>query len=166
MTDEDIRHLKKTELLKIRRDQEAELKEDREQIESLTSELSDKATHLEKCGSIAEASLEINNVFQSAQSAADQYLTEIKEKAEAADGKAEAIVAQAREKADAQIRAAADAARRLEAASRSEAEAYWSGLSEKLEAFYASHAGLKELLKASDIELNIPKPNMEKQQDE
>ena len=166
MTDDEIRHLGKTDLLKIVRDQEAELEQSRAQIEELNKSLADKATHLEKCGSIAEASLELNGVFQAAQEAADQYLAEIKEKADSASAEADRIVGEARSKADAQVREAIESAGNIESQGKEKAEAYWKDLSEKLEAFYESHVGLRELLKTSDIEVSIPKLDFEKQKDE
>lgn len=166
MTDDEIRHLGKTDLLKIIRDQEAELEQNRAQIEELNKSLADKATHLEKCGSIAEASLELNGVFQAAQAAAAQYLAEIKEKADNASAKADSIVNDARDKADAQVREAIESAGNIESQGKEKAEAYWQDLSAKLESFYESHVGLRELLKTSDIEVSIPKLGFEKQKDE
>ena len=166
MTDDEIKHLGKTDLLKIIRDQEAELEQSRAQIEDLNKALADKTTHLEKCGSIADASLELNGVFQSAQAAADQYLAEIKEKTDSASAEADKIIGEAREKADAQIRQAIESAGNIESQGKEKAEAYWQDLHTKLEAFYESHVGLRELLKTSDIEVNIPKLDFEKQKDE
>jgi cell division septum initiation protein DivIVA len=166
MTDDEIKHLGKTDLLKIIRDQEAELEQDRAKIEELNKSLADKATHLEKCGSIADASLELNGVFQAAQAAANQYLAEIREKSDTASAEADKLLSQAREKADTQIRQAIESAGNIESQGKEKAEAYWQDLNTKLEAFYESHVGLKELLKTSDIEVNIPKLDFEKQKDE
>lgn len=136
MTDDDIRHLGKTEMLRIIRDQEAELEQAKAKIEELSKALADKATHLENCGSIAEASLALNGVFQAAQEAADQYLAEIKEKAAGASAEAARIVGEAHDKADAQVREAIESAGKTESQGKEMAETYWQNLSEKLEAFY------------------------------
>lgn len=46
--------------------------------EKLVAELNDKNLKLDKVGSIAEASLAVNNVFTDAQKAADMYIENVK----------------------------------------------------------------------------------------
>lgn len=158
MTDREIRHLSKTDLLALLRDQEKELQEAQTQITRLNARLQDRSTHLQKCGSIAEASLQLNKVFQSAQAAADQYLSEVRAKSAGAEAQAQQILDDARQKADAQLQAADQAAARREAQGQAAAAQYWDALEAKLTAFYDSHAGLQELLKAAGSEIHLPNP--------
>ena len=54
------------------------LLEETRRNEELEAKLNERTIKLEKAGSIAEASLALNNVFESAQKAADEYVASIK----------------------------------------------------------------------------------------
>ncbi len=160
MTDKDIRRLSKTDLLALLREQEDELQKAQAQIARLQANLQDRSTHLEKCGSIAEASLQLNRVFQAAQAAADQYMAEIRDKRDGADAEAKQIVERAQREAEARLRAADEAARQRAAQGQAEAAQYWAALEAKLTAFYDCHTGLQELLKSTGSEI-LPKARRE-----
>lgn len=74
----DLRSMSKTELLTMLRDQEAEINELKEENARLEQQLEDKRIGLQECGSIAEAALKLNGVFEAAQAAAEQYLESVK----------------------------------------------------------------------------------------
>lgn len=74
----DLRSMSKTELLTMLRDQEAEINELKEENARLEQQLEDKRIGLQECGSIAQAALKLNGVFEAAQAAADQYLESVK----------------------------------------------------------------------------------------
>ena len=152
MTDKEIKRLSKTELLSIIRDQEQELQQMKERLAGLEQALEDKKTNLEECGSIAEAALKIQHVFEAAQAAADQYLEEIRAKKEEMDAQSGQILAQAKTKADEKLHFSME----MEEQSRLRADTYWKELSQKLEAFYRSHQGLKEMLEAGHVEIEMP----------
>lgn len=82
MTDKEVKKLKRTDLLKLLIEAEKENEELRLQIEDLKQKIDLKTLTVESAGSIAEAALKLNEVFESAQRAADQYLYNIKERAE------------------------------------------------------------------------------------
>ena len=71
MNNLDIKKFKKTDLMKILIDQA-------EEIEFLKNKLDEKIILLENSGSIADAALKLNNIFENAQSAADQYVESVK----------------------------------------------------------------------------------------
>jgi hypothetical protein len=156
MTDNEIRHLGKTELLSILRDQEAELEQLRTQIARLQSQQKARIIQMEECGSIAEASLQINQVFQVAQASADQYLASIRQKKADAEKAANRVETEANERSEAQIRATELKCRQMEAESQRKSIAYWDALQLQLEQFYSSHEGLKDLLAASGFNIQIP----------
>jgi len=86
-------------ILQTRRVEELELT-----IKALDEKLESKVLNIEKAGSIAEAALSVNNVLDTAQKAADQYLENIsrlqrdaEEAKAAADEKAKAIISEAEE---------------------------------------------------------------------
>ena len=70
-----------------------------EQNQELERGLEDKRLRLSNVGNIAEAALEINDCFCSAQSAAEQYLEEIKAIREETEAERQRILAQARAEA-------------------------------------------------------------------
>ena len=109
MTDKEFKRLSRAQLIDIIYQLQLQLDKVNEEKKALESELTDKRLRLRNAGNIADAALEINNCFQSAQNAAEQYLNEIKamrEETEAerlrilkeAQAEAEAIIAGAKKK--------------------------------------------------------------------
>jgi len=74
MTDKQLQALSKTELLKLLHQQEVEI----ERLTQDNEKLSMQNFNLENVGSIAEASLLVSGIMQSAQSAANVYLESIR----------------------------------------------------------------------------------------
>ena len=81
MTEKELLKLKKTELLEIMRAQSKEIDNLREKVADLEASLADKQVAIDQSGSIAEACLKINKIFDDAQKAADQYVYNIKNRA-------------------------------------------------------------------------------------
>ena len=77
-----LKKLSKLQLLELLAQQERELQSLREQLRARDEQLSDRQLRMEQCGSIAEAALVLNGVFEAAQKAADQYLLSLKHRAE------------------------------------------------------------------------------------
>jgi len=77
MTDRDLKRLSKSDLLEIIYQQKKQELELRQKLEKAQKELSERRICMAETGSIAEASLKINKVFEAAQAAADSYLAEI-----------------------------------------------------------------------------------------
>ncbi len=77
LTDKEFKRLSRAELIEIiyqmQRDEEAL----RQENEQLKAQLADRRSRLADAGSIAQASLALNGVFEAAQAAADAYLAEI-----------------------------------------------------------------------------------------
>lgn len=78
MTDKEFKRLNRAQLIDIIYQYQLQVDELTEQNEELKKALEDKRIRIENAGSIALAALEINNCFQNAQNAAEQYLNEIK----------------------------------------------------------------------------------------
>ena len=78
MTDKEFKRLSRSQLIEVI--YQFQLKQDEliAENERLTKELADKRLRIAEAGSIAEAALAVNNVMQSAQNAAQQYLDEIR----------------------------------------------------------------------------------------
>ena len=104
MADRELRHMRRTELVEIifaLKQSEDALKAENA---ALKTQLEERQIRLDKAGSIAQAALELNHVFEAAQAAADDYLASVR----AADHDTDALRAQAQAEA-AQILAQAQA---------------------------------------------------------
>ena len=78
MTDKEFKRLSRAQLIDIIYQLQLQMEDLTEQNRGLENALAEKRLRLSKAGNIAEAALEINNCFRSAQNAAEQYLNEIK----------------------------------------------------------------------------------------
>lgn len=81
-----LRKLSKLELLELLAQQERELQTLREELDQKNAELAQRHLLMEQAGSIAEAALRLNGVFEAAQRAADQYLESLQAMAQRRDG--------------------------------------------------------------------------------
>lgn len=79
MQQNDLHKLGKTDLLTLIYKQEKQIKQLTKEVEELKQQLDDRTIKIKEAGSIAEASLKINKIFEVAQQAADEYLKSIKE---------------------------------------------------------------------------------------
>ena len=77
MTDRELRKLKRRDLLQLLLESEKENRRLSAELKQLRAELEDRRLALEEVGSIAEASLQLSNVFAEAQKAADSYLENV-----------------------------------------------------------------------------------------
>ena len=103
MTDKEFKRLSRAQLIDIIYRLQLELDKVNEEKQALESELADKRFRLQSAGNIADAALEINDCFRSAQNAAEQYLNEIKAMREETKAERQMILAQAQAEADAII---------------------------------------------------------------
>ena len=78
MTEKEFRKLSRLELLEILTEQSRRIEELSQKLEETEKKLQSRKLQIEKAGSIAEASLQLNRVFEAAQAAADQYLENVR----------------------------------------------------------------------------------------
>ena len=142
MTELDLKKLNRAELLEMLIDVTRENDELRLELEEKKRQLADRILAMESTGSIAEASLQLNDVFTSAQAAAEQYLVTVRQQEQRcrdieldAASRAEMLLFEAEKRAEA-----------IEQQAKAKAENYWNEVSARLEKFYADHRGLKEML--------------------
>jgi len=79
MQENELHKLGKTELLTIIYEQEKQIEQLKDEIKELNKKLENRTITIQEAGSIADASLKINKIFEAAQQAADEYLRSIKE---------------------------------------------------------------------------------------
>lgn len=82
MTDKELRRLNRRQLLEMLIAAAEENEHLRSALEQAQSELNSRRILLERSGSMAEAALRLNGVFEAADSAARQYLTNVRAMAE------------------------------------------------------------------------------------
>ena len=107
MTDKEFKRLNRSQLIDIIYEYQLKQEELIAENEKLSKTLADKRFRIRKAGNIAEAALEIHNVMQAAQDAADHYVEEMKIRAQSeqqkilrkANDKAAAIIAKAEQEA-------------------------------------------------------------------
>ena len=78
MTEKEFRKLSRLELLAILTEQSRRIEELSQKLEEAEKKLQSRKLQIEKAGSIAEASLQLNRLFEAAQAAADQYLENVR----------------------------------------------------------------------------------------
>ena len=106
MTDKEFKRLSRAQLIEIIYQLQLQIDKLDEEKQELESKLEDKRLRLQSAGNIAEAALEINDCFRSAQNAAEQYLNEIKAIREETEAERQRILAQAQAEAEAIIASA------------------------------------------------------------
>ena len=82
MTEKELRRLSRMDLLEMLLEQSREVERLQKELETVKNQLGDRRIMEQEAGSIAEASLKLNKVFEAAQQAADQYLENIRLRSE------------------------------------------------------------------------------------
>ena len=151
MTDQELRKLSRKDLLELLVTLGRERDALQEELERTRAALEDRQLQVEQAGSIAEAALRLNGVFEASQAAAQQYLENIRRRSQHMDevcAQREAacsrLEAETQQKVQRQLRDAATAARHMEEetsrrcremeqTAKERAAACWSELSQRLE---------------------------------
>ena len=157
MTEKELKKLSRTDLLEMLIDQSSELQALRERCAAAEEALNKRNMDLNQAGSIAEAALRINGVFEAAQAAAEDYLENIRELSERQESVVSQMERESQEKAGQLLIQAEMRCKKMEAdtkiqcaemqaKAKAEAQVYWDEVKEKLDAYYEQHTGLFELL--------------------
>lgn len=174
MTDKELHSLKRSDLLKMLIEQEKELESTKSELEEMRRRWKKREIQLENAGNIAEAVLQVNGVFEKAQIAAQQYVDnvkimserqkktcyekekQVKEDCEIKETETKKKCADLLEETKKKCADLEDETRKkcteMEKKTENKIEKQWSELSERLEAFYDAHKGLRKLIEVtSDI---------------
>lgn len=157
MTEKEIKKLSRTDLLRMLIDQSEEMEKLKSELEKAQTELKEKEIKITQAGSIAEAAIAINGVFEAAQAASMQYVENVKKLSERQDALSRIKERETKEKCDRQIAETQRFCASMESEAKlkcdamvskaeKESKAYWDDVSKRLEKFYNEHAGLRELL--------------------
>lgn len=154
MTEKELKKLGRRELIEILYEVQKQNDEKSEHIKKLQTELEDKTLRMDETGSIAEAAIKVNKVFEMAQASADQYLTSIRQvEAErelaqvAAEKKREDMLREAGMQAEEILNTAKKQAdKMIEDAEQSVSEK-WSCFTQCAKRLIADHAELQSLMR-------------------
>lgn len=103
MTNKEFQRLSRAQLIEIIYQLQLQLDELTEDNKKLSAALEEKRLRISNAGSIAKAALSLNECFEIAQKAADQYLAEIEALRKETEEEKEKILSDARKEADAII---------------------------------------------------------------
>lgn len=144
MTENDIKKLSRTDLLELLIAQAEECEGLKQKLSQAEAKLEDRRLVFDDCGSIAEASLRINGIFQLAQKTADEYLENVKDYTEtreavfkrhedAARIAAARIISDAERKSNAMIEETTKKCEEMVRVAKKESEKYWDSVSSRIE---------------------------------
>ena len=145
MTDKELRRLSRRELLEMLIAQKAENEQLKTRLEQAEAQLRDRRIAIDKAGSLAEAALSLNGVFQAAEAAAQQYLENIQRISGQQDELCRALKEKA-EKETAQIRQEAKAySQKVHA----EADDYWKQVVARAAKLLEDQNSLREMINSA-----------------
>ena len=145
MTDKELRRLSRSELLEMLIAQTEENDRLKIRLEQAEAQLRDRRIAIDKAGSLAEAALSLNGVFQAAETAAQQYLENIQRISSQQDAFCRALKETA-EKETAQIRQEAQAySQKVHA----EADAYWKQVAARAAKLLEDQNSLREMINSA-----------------
>ena len=122
MTDKELRKLRRDDLLQILINQQKQIDALNEQLEQSKQALADRDIAIREAGTLAEAALKMNGVFEAAQNAAEEYARQMQKRADALVAEAEKRSADAQSLADNVVKNARAEAERILSQARSEAD--------------------------------------------
>ena len=145
MTDKELRRLSRGELLEMLIAQAAENDQLKNRLEQAEAQLRDRKIAINNAGSLAEAALSLNGVFQAAEAAAQQYLENI----ERISGQQDAICRDMKEQAKQEAAEIRQEAQAYSEKAHAEADAYWKQIVAKAAKLLADQEALRERIQAA-----------------
>ena len=142
MTDRELQKLKRVELLQLLVEQSRELDALRQELAQARRELEARELQLQEAGSIAEASMQLNGVFEAAQRAADQYLESIRYQSEHMEEKCAAMEEATRLRCDQMLKEAEATVQQAQ----KDSDECWRDVKGKLEDYLRQQTALQGLL--------------------
>lgn len=123
MTPKELKRLRRSDLLEMLLDLSKENDKLRKEILDLRQQLNDRNITIGNCGSLAEAALQLNGIFEAAQAACEQYTQNIQSRSENLQEYCQQMERQTQEKCEAMlVKAREEAQRCLEEARRVRSE--------------------------------------------
>ena len=145
MTDKELRRLSRSELLEMLIAQTEENDRLKIRLEQAEAQLRDRRIAIDKAGSIAEAALALNGVFQAAEAAAQQYLENIQR----ISGQQDAICRSMKEKAEKETAQMRQEAQAYSQKVHAEADAYWKQVAARAAKLLEDQNSLREMINSA-----------------
>lgn len=133
MTDKELKRLNRTELLQLLMNQVRETEQLQAKVRELTEQIQKHEITCQNAGTLAEAALALNGVFQAADEAAQKYVQEMADRAAKQEQELQAKAEEAKEQANKLLADATDSAD----ITREKAEKYLADAKAKAEACVA-----------------------------
>ena len=142
MTDKELRRFSRSELLEMLIAQTEENDRLKIRLEQAEAQLRDRRISIDKAGSLAEAALSLNGVFQAAEAAAQQYLENIQR----ISGQQDAICRSMKEKAEKETAQMRQEAQAYSQKVHAEADAYWKQVAARAAKLLEDQNSLREMI--------------------
>ena len=157
MTDKEMRKLSRGDLLQILLEQSRENEHLKRELTDVRAVLDKKILDIEQAGSIAEASLQLNGVFEAAQRACKQYTDNIaflsqrqeeicSRRSKESQERSAQLLADAQKKAKDLESAAKESCEKMIQKAKKESQQYWDEVHGKLSVYLEEHKELKKIL--------------------
>ena len=137
MTDRELRRLSRTDLLELLLAQRRENEQLRCILDQTQAQLADRTIHIDKAGSIAEASLQLSGIFNAAQDSCQYYMDNIRLLSERQTQVCQQMEQETKEKCD-----------RMVAEAEMKAQQCWENCSVKIRQLVDSFEGLQQVMDA------------------
>ena len=134
MTEKELKRLSRADLLEMLIDQSAELQTLRDKLSAAEAALESRELTINNAGSIAEAALRLNGVFEAAEASGRQYLDNVRMLSERQEAVCEQRERESREKAEQLVADAEARCEALESEAQARCEALNSETRERCEA--------------------------------
>lgn len=135
MTERELRRLSRTDLLELLLVQRRENEQLRCLLDQAQAQLADRTIQINKAGSIAEASLQLSDIFTAAQDSCQSYVDNIKLLSERQNAVCQQMEQETREKCD-----------RMIAEAELKTQQCWDNCSAKIRQLVESFEGLQQVM--------------------
>ncbi|MGM9946808.1 hypothetical protein [Floccifex sp.] len=150
MTEQELKKLSRKELLEMLIMQSEELESTKKKLANAKSKLLEKEISIDNAGSIAEAALQVNGVFEAAQAACEQYIDNIKNLSKRQETICDQKMKECEQQTQKMLKDAQIECDMMRAKAKVDAESYWNEVRSRLENFYKEYNELQKILPIKD----------------
>lgn len=158
MKHKELKKLKRTELLELLLEQTRRAENLEKSLAEATRQLQSRELQVSEAGSLAEAALKLNDVFSSAQNAADQYLQNVRSRnvvLDEAHQEAQRIITEAKQQAEQLTQKTQKECTAMREKAQKDTQRYWDNLTKKLAGYMDEHPELKKQLLKESIDRRL-----------
>ena len=160
MTERELKKLSRADLLEMLIDQSKELQKTQRRLCKAEAELDERRIVIDEAGSIAEAALRLNGVFEAAQASCKQYMENIqflssrqekicKQREEESMRKCTAMLEKTQKRCAALEAETEERCSQMLAKAKADSQVYWDEVYQKLVSIRGKHGEVRELMNTS-----------------